>query len=773
MYTIPGVNDDGSDTITEFLVLAVPHLSTLVANATAADLAGYLNAENHLTANGLDGQITTIDVNPINWDGGSVRLSLGEMGCKETNGGVYCDEELPIEYTEPIAFISDPSHSVFKAAVESLRSINKVVVTKNSLSQQVDDNLGYVIDGAIYDITFIKSSYFSKGTLVTDLNPFTWNTGYAETFYEDGAGVVDGTISNERYDLPQMVVDISNLVTGWTAAVDTKVEGKKIEQESVVQVEISMNGQEWSQQGVTFDYISLATVTEVSPTHGPLTGGTEVIVTGTNFVKSSLLMCQFGDSKEYLVKPIRYFNSSMIMCITPPSPYFRKPLVKVTSNGQLMNDDISTSSAIFVYDTPIKVKGFFPIAGPASGNFSVQVSGGPFNQTDELRCKFGHIAVQAFYIDEGLIDCYAPPHPPGWYPFEVTTNDQDYTTSRIPFFFYADPNLSRISPVSGPAVVAGTQVQVYGSGFINSTSLTCRFGWTNAPGVYVSSNYIVCPTPRLDEGLSGGMSWTALSEQFNRYRDPKYQNTVFRDTEDPTALFPGAYFYPLYLSRLVTVEVSNNNQDFTNSGINFLYQADAFVESVLPNVGQVNTRTAIVVKGDNFVNSTLLRCRIGEYVSTPTFLSRDLVLCFTPRIPLIAADHAYVNTRRTKNEFIPHERSSDTGPVDSPPNIVYVEVSNNGQDFTNNKLTFTFDVKCATGYYCPQQSQTACPPGTFCPGEFNKNFTLCPAGTYNPVFAQADNRAGNSTQSSSSSRPFSVRTIWSVPSWSRADPTEL
>eukprot|EP00605_Chrysophyceae_sp_TOSAG23-4_P003050 GSChrysophyteH1.ASY1.ANO1.3355.1 assembled CDS len=413
------------------------------------------------------------------------------------------------------------------------------------------------------------------------------------------------------------------------------------------------------------------------------------------------------------------------MCITPPSPYFRKPLVKVTSNGQLMNDDISTSSAIFVYDTPIKVKGFFPIAGPASGNFSVQVSGGPFNQTDELRCKFGHIAVQAFYIDEGLIDCYAPPHPPGWYPFEVTTNDQDYTTSRIPFFFYADPNLSRISPVSGPAVVAGTQVQVYGSGFINSTSLTCRFGWTNAPGVYVSSNYIVCPTPRLDEGLSGGMSWTALSEQFNRYRDPKYQNTVFRDTEDPTALFPGAYFYPLYLSRLVTVEVSNNNQDFTNSGINFLYQADAFVESVLPNVGQVNTRTAIVVKGDNFVNSTLLRCRIGEYVSTPTFLSRDLVLCFTPRIPLIAADHAYVNTRRTKNEFIPHERSSDTGPVDSPPNIVYVEVSNNGQDFTNNKLTFTFDVKCATGYYCPQQSQTACPPGTFCPGEFNKNFTLC------------------------------------------------
>ena len=108
-------------------------------------------------------------------------------------------------------------------------------------------------------------------------------------------------------------------------------------------------------------------------------------------------------------------------------------MVKVSNNGKLGEDDISASSTVFVYDSPITLKSVTPPNGPNSGNFSVKVSGGPFNDTSELRCKFGHIAVQAFYVDEGLIECWAPPHPAGNYPFEVTGNDQDYTTSRLPF----------------------------------------------------------------------------------------------------------------------------------------------------------------------------------------------------------------------------------------------------------------------------------------------------------------------------------------------------
>jgi len=166
--------------------------------------------------------------------------------------------------------------------------------------------------------------------------------------------------------------------------------------------------------------------------------------------------------------------------------------------GYLSGDDISQSSVIFSYDTNIRIRDIFPLLGPTSGNFSVRVNGGPFNNTLELRCKFGNIAVQALYIDAGSIRCFAPPHPAGVYPLEVSINDQDYTFQRTPFFYYADEALSRIAPIAGPAGAGGTAVSVYGIGFVNSTYLTCRFGYTSTKGRYVTSNHIVCPSPQLD-----------------------------------------------------------------------------------------------------------------------------------------------------------------------------------------------------------------------------------------------------------------------------------
>jgi hypothetical protein len=189
-----------------------------------------------------------------------------------------------------------------------------------------------------------------------------------------------------------------------------------------------------------------------------------------------------------------------------------------------------------------------------TGNFSVHIVGGPFNITDELRCRFGSITVQAFYLNEGELSCYAPPHPAGTYPLEISINDQDYTSLRYPFFYYKDPELRRISPVAGPSDSAGTNVNVYGEGFVNSTFLTCRFGYTRTKGIFVSSNYIICPSPQLDSsnGTSGGLKWLALSEQRNRYPDSNVVKFLPPDATEleKRRLFPSAHYFPLYYSRL-------------------------------------------------------------------------------------------------------------------------------------------------------------------------------------------------------------------------------
>ncbi|CAM9173340.1 unnamed protein product, partial [Choristocarpus tenellus] len=137
------------------------------------------------------------------------------------------------------------------------------------------------------------------------------------------------------------------------------------------------------------------------------------------------------------------------------------------------------------------------------------------------------------------------------------------TDNRFPFFYFTDQELSHIMPVSGPAEAAGTSITLYGSGFVNSTSLACRFGEAPpVPGQYISSEEIVCETPPLHPE-SGGLQWTALSEQRQTARNPLTGSRL---------LFPEAHYYPLYLQRLTNVEVTCNGQDYTESGVSFLYQ---------------------------------------------------------------------------------------------------------------------------------------------------------------------------------------------------------
>jgi hypothetical protein len=707
-------------------------LSQVSYSANGGVKSPYLAIQN---TNVAHANITVLtSAHPIDFTGIAGRYSLGihDFACSDTTAGVFCSPTLGDEVSSPVGVSS--STDALVSAVESLRMIQDVSVFANTTVMSYNSAGVFVLLQKSYDITFIAASSNTTGSPTTDLNMFTWTP---DVFGEAVEGSSGNVMANTLINVPLLITYEMNMTAGWSTDTFVKQVASSSIQPSVVAVEVSLNGQDWSTQGVTFEYIPVATVTSLLPTHGPQKGLTEVVLRGSGFVRSSQLACRFGTGRESIVSAVHFFNSTTIICISPPAYLTGQVAVSVTNNG-VFYDDSSSSQVYYTYDQPVTVTSLFPPLGPTTGNFTVKVFGGPFLNTDELRCKFGSVHVQGTFVESGTMICWAPPHMAGIYPIEVTVNDEDYTMSRQQFFYYKDEQLNRISPVSGPALSAGTEVSVFGTGFVNSTYLTCRFGGTLVLGIFVSSNNIICPSPVLDASRSGGMKYSALSEQFNRYPDPYViASNHITSGRSALALFPSAHYYPLYLSRLVTVEVSNNNQDFTDSGISYLYQADAIVDSIAPSSGQVAAQTSIIINGNNFVNSSTLRCRIGEYVSVPVFLSIEVVMCFTPVMPLIQPDWGYIQTHFTWTPTLPQERFENTGPPGQP-NVVYVEVSNNGQDFTNNRQTFTFDIKCSTGFYCPQLNMIPCPPGTFCPGEFNTNFTLCPAGTYNPNFQQAD-----------------------------------
>ena len=286
-----------------------------------------------------------------------------------------------------------------------------------------------------------------------------------------------------------------------------------------------------------------------------------------------------AEARGSAVPATAFINSSLIKCTSPPALNVRNVRVEVSNNGaDPRQSNQSTIGRWFNFDRLVKILNIFPKMAPIMGNSSVRVVGENFLPTDEMKCKFGSYIVQGIWLNGHEMVCRTPPHPAGSYPLEITANNQDYTSQELPFIFYKPLYMVQLDPVSGPADAAGTEMRIYGGNFLNTSTLSCRVADVTVPAEYVSDTEVICYTPPCLNSYTGGrckMMYQPLSAHQNKGRkDPRTGSLK---------LFPTAHYYPLYLSKLVPVEVSNNAQDFTDSGFRFLYQQDARIISIAPN----------------------------------------------------------------------------------------------------------------------------------------------------------------------------------------------
>lgn len=122
------------------------------------------------------------------------------------------------------------------------------------------------------------------------------------------------------------------------------------------------------------------------------------MVFGENFRHSSRLACQFGSGgvDPRVTVPATFLNTSALLCISPPTlappapPLRAAVAVEVTNNAAAGGraapwSTFSRSGVSFQYEGAPQIESVVPHLGPASGNFSVRVTGGPFPDTPELR----------------------------------------------------------------------------------------------------------------------------------------------------------------------------------------------------------------------------------------------------------------------------------------------------------------------------------------------------------------------------------------------------
>lgn len=202
---------------------------------------------------------------------------------------------------------------------------------------------------------------------------------------------------------------------------------------------------------------------------------------------------------------------------------------------------------------------------------------------------------------------------------------------------------------------------------------------------------------------------------------------------------------PSFRTNKHTHQVTCNGQDYTDSGTTFLYQADASVHNVSLSAGLNPGGFGLFITGEGFVNSTSLCCRVGGSNTPATFLSSTVVLCFVPRTASVSIRGSSVEEATAAESgggegsgegvvrgFGPRKGDDGSspdvwlGPLDDDGKIFFVEVSNNGLDFTADRVSYTVE--------------QACPGGSFCVGPGSASILPCPQVTRNTVVQMVDVR---------------------------------
>jgi len=496
-----------------------------------------------------------------------------------------------------------------------------------------------------------------------------------------------------------------------------------------------------SELGSGFDFVEDFDFKMISPQSGQEHGGTVASFTVWNLVEANIandVYCRFGSIGPILGER----QGQSVTCITPAG-------LRDTSISALLSynrRDFYEAGTFQYFQTPELVS-FRPNRGVEFGRAELQflsdVTMAAFPQGYPLGCRLDGTAVYAEFHSvsgNGAVWCNLPPARVGFATLELLVSTDAF--GPVVFEVFASPAVLNMHPILGP--ISGTTI-LHVEGKNLHESQYCVFGAESTEGHIVSSALAVCVTPPASSelvgfGMSPGDYETYVAEYGTAFEhvndlsitgispetgskdggtavqlslvglrdDVRYSckvGTFFPISSFRTQNHVLTCITPASVPRDVSFSISANDRDLsTLNTVTFKYQLPPRISGIVPRVGLSGGKSPVFITGSNFVNTTGLTCRFGSELTPATFLTSRSILCI--------AGQEQTGTR-----------------------TVFVEVSTNGVDFSEQRLLFHF-AQCPPGSYCPESEPILCPRGAFCGG--GTNFTLCPPGTFQPRTGQAD-----------------------------------
>ena len=369
-------------------------------------------------------------------------------------------------------------------------------------------------------------------------------------------------------------------------------------------------------------------------------------------------------------------------------------MLSISTNAQQY-----TNSKHFTYYGAPVVSSISPTSGPTDGMTFIDVRGAHLSDGSAYRCQFGDttlpLRVEATY-DPGppaRVLCYSLAVAlPSSQPFEISLNAQQYTRDRHHFDFFGFPVIDALSPSSGP-VKGATTIRLSGVGFDFGSHYVCRFAPTTGaasvaevlyvPATYVSFTLTTCVAPEI-AGADGSADYSLRlslnAQQYSVYGEVIYSyhgdsevvsaspssgpvgggslvtlsgvhlsngsdyrcrfggadgDIVVNATFDNTTLAIQCFSPLVSMRALVPLEISQNGQQFTDSGGFYSFFGPSSIASLLPIAGPSDGNTFVQVRGLSLSGGSDYRCDFGGVRGIAASAVDDsTVVCHSPALPL-------------------------------------------------------------------------------------------------------------------------------------------
>ncbi len=379
-------------------------------------------------------------------------------------------------------------------------------------------------------------------------------------------------------------------------------------------------------------------VENIIPGHGPVEGGTLLMIFGGKFKYNPLLSCRFTGAGESVVVPAEWQSLTLVTCVSPPGTVGVRYDVSVAANGA----DFSPSDVSFLYlwDGRGGKAMITPKSGPTKGGTSVVIMieeaasssslrinndnstfhNVAFFNTDDLACRFGSLnPVPGRLVNGRAITCVSPPSlSSGPVSVVVTVNGVDYNSMSVAYEYNDTVLVNSLHPVLGPRT-GGTLLHLYGLNFHNLDGISCRFSSSN-----IIENNDTTTTTTTEW-------WLTHQEQ----QKPVIVLAEFHSEEHVSCITPSIELFESeqqqqtgYLP-FIAYSVSVSDTTGWSSPLLFYYYEDPIIlEDALPSAGPLSGGTNVTVSfldfhfetldqfdGDYFTLNGMVRCVFNSHFS--------------------------------------------------------------------------------------------------------------------------------------------------------------